>query len=301
MKPGGLILIHGGALGDFVLTLHLLQALLDKFDCPARVVCRRSYHGLLATAAQVEAIDLDRPTARSLFGDQADAALDEFATGLDGPPMVVDCLGTNLNSGQGIDYRLLRIDPRDRPPENHILRQWADRLAAQGLAVTPTAPTWLRQQRSFDDDERHVLIHAGGGGKAKCWPLDRICELIDRIRSAGWRVTATLGPVELETWPAEDILRLERSAALQTFERLDQFVESLQCVPFFIGNDSGPAHLANALGCRTLVIFQATNPNIWAPPDARCVGPAYDGQPPSVDAVFNAWQEMTHTCNASST
>ncbi len=301
MNPGGLILIHGGALGDFVLTLHLLQGLITHFGCPARVVCRRSYHCLLATAPQVEALDLDGPVARRLFGEQADTALHEIAAGLDGPLVVVDCLGTNLRSDREIGYRLLRIDPRDQPSENHILKQWTKQLAAQGLTVSPARPTWLRQAKLRDDDMRHVIIHPGSGGNTKCWPLDRFCELIDRIRRDGWRVSVALGPVELESWPTDALRQLEQSTSLITFERLDQFVEVLQTVQFFVGNDSGPSHLAKALGCHTLVIFQATNPNIWAPPGARCVGPAYDGLPPSVDAVFNAWTDMTRACNASST
>lgn len=301
MKPGGLILVHGGALGDFVLTLHQLQGLLNEFECPARVVCRHSYHCLLAAAPQVEAIDLDGPPARRLFGEQADAALHEIAAGLDGPLVVVDCLGTKLSSAQEIGFRLLRIDPREQPSENHILQQWTKQLAAQGLTVAPARPTWLRRAELRGDGTRHVIIHPGSGGKAKCWPLDHVCELIDHIRRDGWRVSVTLGPAELEAWQADAILQLEQSTSLITFERLDQFVELLQTVQFFVGNDSGPSHLAKALGCHTLVIFQSTNPNIWAPPGAQCVGPAYDGLPPSVDAVFNAWTDITRACNTSST
>jgi len=301
MKPDGLILIHGGALGDFVLTLHLLQGLLNEFDCPARVVCRRSYHCLLAAVPQVEAIDLDGPVARRLFGEQADAALHEIAAELNGPLVVVDCLGTNLRSHRETGDRLLRIDPRDQSSENHILQQWAKQLATQGLTVSHARPTWLRQTPIHGDEKRHVIIHPGSGGNAKCWPLDRVCELIDRIQRDGWRVSVTLGPVELESWQADTLRRLEQSTSLITFVQLDQFVEFLQTVQFFVGNDSGPSHLANALGCHTLVIFQATNPNIWAPPGAQCAAPAYDGLPPSVDAVFNAWTDMTRACNTSST
>ncbi|MGH2669848.1 MAG: glycosyltransferase family 9 protein, partial [bacterium] len=55
-----------------------------------------------------------------------------------------------------------------------------------------------------------------------------------------------------ETMIARD-LPLRRLAAL------------LEAARVFVGNDSGPSHLAAALGCPTLVLFGPTDPAVWAP------------------------------------
>jgi len=301
MNPGSLILIHGGALGDFVLTLHLLEGLLDKLSCPARVLFRRSYHCLLENAPETEALDLDSPGVSRLFGDQADTALRDVALGLPTSPVVIDCLGTKLSPIHGAESQLFRLDPRQNGTKNHILRQWTDQLAAQGLSIALAAPNWLLQSHSAKDKSGRVLVHPGSGGSGKCWPLERVVEFCIRLTEGGWSVSTALGPAELESWPADHHRKLDSLGTLHRCDRLDQFVDLVQSVQFFVGNDSGPAHLAAALGCQTLVIFQATDPNIWAPPAAHVVGAATDETPPTVDAVFSAWQAMTGTCQSRST
>jgi len=297
MKSGSLILIHGGALGDFVLTLHLLQGLLDKLACPARVLCRRSYHCLLKDAQQIEALDLESPNVSRLFGDHAYTAFRDLAAGLPTPTVVVDCLGTKLSPTPDAEFEVFRIDPRPNGTNNHILRQWANQLDPHGLHVAPTAPEWLKQTRSHSRSDRHVLIHPGSGGSGKCWPLEHIAQLCGRLTEDGWSVSTALGPVELETWSADHIRQLESIGTLHRFERLGQFVGLVESVQYFVGNDSGPAHLAAALGCQTLVIFQATDPNIWAPPSAAHIDSVNDGTPPTVDAVYEAWRAMQGACN----
>ena len=44
-----------------------------------------------------------------------------------------------------------------------------------------------------------------------------------------------------------------------------QLAIELRKADLFVGNDSGPGHLAAAVGTTTLSLFGPTNPNIWGP------------------------------------
>jgi ADP-heptose:LPS heptosyltransferase len=48
-----------------------------------------------------------------------------------------------------------------------------------------------------------------------------------------------------------------------------------------VGNDSGPSHLAAAVGCPTVAVFGPTDPLVWAPlgPHARVVAATRGGDP----------------------
>jgi ADP-heptose:LPS heptosyltransferase len=48
-----------------------------------------------------------------------------------------------------------------------------------------------------------------------------------------------------------------------------ELARALKAAPLYAGADSGVTHLAAALGAPTLAVFQASDPEIWAPKGAR--------------------------------
>ncbi len=48
-------------------------------------------------------------------------------------------------------------------------------------------------------------------------------------------------------------------------ESLDELIRVLARTALFLGNDSGPAHLAGALGLPTVAVFGPSDPRIWKP------------------------------------
>ncbi len=133
-----------------------------------------------------------------------------------------------------------------------------------------------------------VLIHPGSGSPRKNWPRQRYAELINRLRDAGQTVRVVVGEVEAEQWSAGDLSRL-RAERLRS---LDELVAALREASCYVGNDSGPTHLAAQLGLPTFALFGPTSPEVWAP-----VGPAVTVLAPpapcdmnwlGVDRVFEA-------------
>jgi heptosyltransferase-2 len=120
-----------------------------------------------------------------------------------------------------------------------------------------------------------VLAPAASFGPAKEWPARYFRRLAQKIQEElGLQVVAVGGrnPREQATIEAatpEDALDLSGQTDLPTLAAL------LAEAAFFVGNDSGPMHLAAAVGIPTLGIFGSTSPTWTAPRGARAahVGP----------------------------
>ncbi len=103
---------------------------------------------------------------------------------------------------------------------------------------------------------RYAVIHPFAATPEKCWPRERFAEVARYL--ALWNIT----PVFL-AGPNDDA-----SAAMgqHVFRgSLKQAKAVLSRAILFIGNDSGPAHVAAAFGVPSVVLFGPSNPSIWGP------------------------------------
>ncbi len=74
-----------------------------------------------------------------------------------------------------------------------------------------------------------------------------------------------LGEVELEKWPVEQIKLFEKTAEVRRPVNYLELLEELSTAGVFVGNDSGPGHLAGAIGVPSVVLFGPTKPDVWRP------------------------------------
>jgi heptosyltransferase-3 len=102
-----------------------------------------------------------------------------------------------------------------------------------------------------------VVIHPFSGSAKKDWPLDAYHALAERL------------PLPVE-W------------AHERFDNLLELATWMAGARLYIGNDSGITHLAAAAGVPTIAIFGPTNPEIWAPREAKVL------RTPALDEVLNA-------------
>ncbi|GAB1490089.1 hypothetical protein MASR2M8_25460 [Opitutaceae bacterium] len=86
-------------------------------------------------------------------------------------------------------------------------------------------------------------MHTGAGQAVRQWPVERFVEIAARLRTTGLEVT----------------LIDDRHGSL------DQLMATLASADAFIGNDSGPGHLAALLGVPTFTIFGPQLPAFFAP------------------------------------
>lgn len=110
-----------------------------------------------------------------------------------------------------------------------------------------------------------LIIHAGAGYPSKKWPDENFSRLITRLSEENAAKIVLIGTREekagaLHANPSGNVLDLRGET---TLEDLPALFESCD---LYVGNDSGPAHLAAAKGLRVVSIFSGTNdPGIWRP------------------------------------
>lgn len=138
-------------------------------------------------------------------------------------------------AGSGV----LLTDALASPPRVHRSAHWEALASALGWPIPASGPSPITQARA----QRHLVIHAGAGHMVRQWPRDRYEEIAGRVRAAGWRVTLL-----------DDSLT-----------DLDALLATLATADRFLGNDSGPGHLAALLGVPTFTVFGPQLPERFAP------------------------------------
>lgn len=102
-----------------------------------------------------------------------------------------------------------------------------------------------------------AVIHAVAATAGKTWRADGFREVARRLEASRTGVVFIGGPGE-DLSPFREF-RIISGAPLAEIKNL------LAAAPLFVGNDSGPAHMAAAFGVPSVVIFGASNPAIWGP------------------------------------
>jgi predicted lipopolysaccharide heptosyltransferase III len=110
-----------------------------------------------------------------------------------------------------------------------------------------------------------IALNAGGGWYTKRWPLEKFAELGDRLVAAyGARIVLPWGPGQL---PEVEAVRgaMHHDALIPPATTLGELGALLQRMAMVITNDSGPMHIAAAVGTPVLAIFGPTNPALQGP------------------------------------
>jgi heptosyltransferase-1 len=103
-----------------------------------------------------------------------------------------------------------------------------------------------------------VLINPGAGWGAKRWPVERYADVARSLLNRGFRVLVNAGPGE--TLLANEIVKRTGGGATSLLCSLEQLISITRRVNLAIAGDTGPLHLACALGRPVVGIFGPTDP-----------------------------------------
>lgn len=285
---GRILVIRGGAIGDFLLTLPALHLVRDHLpDCHLEIL---GYKQIVALAENRFYANGSRsieygPMA-GFFG--RNSPLDEELTGyFQSFDQIISYL---YDPDELFANNLARIGIKDflRGPgkildAGHATAQLAAPL--QELAMFLDEPSLKFYPSGADlhladkalaifGSRRLMAVHPGSGGSHKVWPVDCWVSLITQILNSDSDLRMIICGGEADT----EVLHSLRSrlAGDGIFSERLLFAEHLDLpvlgailkrAGVFIGHDSGISHLAAAAGCKCLLLFGPTDPAIWAPPN----------------------------------
>jgi heptosyltransferase-3 len=130
------------------------------------------------------------------------------------------------------------------PAGSHMVDRAARVLGVAGLPAGGVSP---KLGSSVPRIPGKVLLHAGANWDRRRWPLDRFVALARALAARKYAVT--LIPAEAGPVYPEPGLRILDGPGLKALR------DELASASLFIGNDSGPMHLAAALGTPCLALF----------------------------------------------
>jgi lipopolysaccharide heptosyltransferase I len=241
-----LLVIRLSAFGDVIHTIPAVVALRDKFEI--EWVVRPAYRELVEIVAGVRAISTKQIRGHDVVVDFQGLMKSALLARLSG-----------ANERYGFAREFVREKPAawlmNRPvaidPATHVI-EWNLQLAR---ALDPNlrtpavdfSPYAADQPRGF---KGRVVLLPGAGRKEKQWPVEHFREL------AAW-----IGSKALAVWgPGERELADAIGAEVAPTTSFRQLARVLRDASLVIGSDTGPLHLAAALGTRVVGLYGPTNP-----------------------------------------
>jgi hypothetical protein len=134
-------------------------------------------------------------------------------------------------------------------------------------ATTATAATGHSGQRTVERS-RLVVVHPGSGGLRKCYPIERYVRACRVLLQRDMQPVMVLGPAEVERW-GEQVGRLLRECKVIVDPPVGILVALARMAAAYVGNDSGPTHVAAAAGVATVAVFGPTEAEVWGPVGPR--------------------------------
>jgi len=275
-----ILVIRGGAIGDFILTLPAVKLLRDAF--PGARIEILGYKHIIALAenrfyAQATRSIEYGPLA-SFFTHQAELPI-ELADYFAGFDLIVSYLfdpdqvfEANVRHCGGGNF--IFADPKIDGSE-HAARYLARPLEQLGLKlVEPAAQLFPSKEdrRAARDligvaSSSIIALHPGSGSATKNWPIENWIALggaLFSLESTKTRVVVVGGEAdEVQLRKLESVWK-NREVFFAKNLPLPVLAALLEHA-LFIGHDSGISHLAAATGARSVLLFGPTNPAIWAP------------------------------------
>ena len=289
--PASICLLRLSALGDVTHVVPLVRTLRDAWPGVALTwVIGKGEHRLLEGLEGVEFLEYDkrsglrgmREVGRRLRGRRFDALLQlQVAARANLLSAFVPArrrIGYDRSRSKDLHGLFVRERIPDRPGI-HVLDAIGSFCEPLGLRqdtvrwdlpVPPDAHAWAATQWP-DDGMPALLVSPCSSHVVRNWRYERYAAVADHAIARGWRVVLCGGRSALEREAGDAILSSMRGPALDLIGRdtLKQLPALLARADLLLTPDSGPMHIANAMGTKVLGLHAATNPARSGPYSGR--------------------------------
>lgn len=283
-----ILVVRGGAIGDFILTLPALKALRDAYPQSEIQILGYKHIAVLAEnrfyAQAVRSIEYGSLSSFFARNSELPAELANYFASFD---LIVSYL---YDPDRVFENNLRRCGVENllcgpsSIVENagHAAHQLARPVEDLGITVVDLTEKVFPsiEDRQFASDflrplqQPIIAIHPGSGSKEKNWPLENWIALFSReaglsgAEGKGGRRSPFLVIIsgEADKAQTEQLEREWKSRDVRFAKNLPlpQLAAVLER-SIFIGHDSGISHLAAAAEANCILLFGPTNPDVWAP------------------------------------
>ena len=276
------LILRMSALGDIIHTLPAVCALRDSFP-KARIdwLVDQKWAPILNGNPCVDTvIEMNRGSWSNVIAQVGRIRRARYTTAIDCQSLYRSAILGRLSGAPrrfGFDAQYSResgaaffytdtVNPRRTHKVDHNL-ELAEAAGARvneirfPLPAAPGATQEVSRALARKGVREYFVLSPGGGWGSKCWPPERYGEL-HRLwaQKYGWRGVISFGPGEREL--AEKV----RTSAgfpepvIEIFD-LKQLVALLRNAKFLVAGDTGPLHLASALGTPVVGLYGPTDPS----------------------------------------
>ena len=277
--PRSLWLLRLSALGDAVHAVALVRDLQRAWPgLPITWVIGKGEAKLLEGLDGVEFVVFDkkaglagwRDLRRRLAGRRFDVLLNlqlALRAGLASTAIAAD-RRVGYDRGRSKEGHGLFINERIPPGGHHVQDAFRQFLRPLGLAAGPVewrlpvpaeAHAWAEAQ--LPGDQPTLLVSPCSSHPLRNWRPERYAAVADHAAAQGWRVVLCGGRSELERGTADAILAAMQAPALDLVgkDTLKQLLALLGRATLVLTPDSGPTHMANAMGTAVLGLHACTD------------------------------------------
>jgi ADP-heptose:LPS heptosyltransferase len=249
------VFIRSGGLGDFVLTLPVLSQALALYD-ETILFTRAGYHSLV------------RDYSNSLTLKDVDSDLEALGQVLPDSDVISFWQDEEWKRELQLGGCRNLYFPESRPTGGlHVSKAMFSTLGWDWLSGY-SKKAWLGDHWSGENGL--LWVHAGSGSTKKNAPLPYFTDLARKWLDAKKvnRVIFSFGEADDEVWSDFENLEISKDRRVQVVRSVDlgELKKMLaDQASVFLGNDSGPGHLAASMGIPTRIVFRSTDRKIWAP------------------------------------
>ncbi len=300
-NPTNILVIDFGQLGDVVLSLPALRAIRERFPkskitvavgkTGAEVINLSGYADATLMVDRVALRDGFTPlSVLQIFKLVKDIRRRDFDFVID----LHSLSETNLlgfisgakqrlysrRPGRSLDFlsNFKPAPPREDPDlRRHLVDRYLDVLLPLGIrhaeripklqtkATDDRAIDRLLRKAKADSGVPLVGLFPGAGHPSRRWPLERFTQLADFLtRNDQVRVLVFIGPEE-KSLVAQIRAQCPASAVLMEGLSISELASALARLAVFVANDTGPMHIAAAVGTPVVLLLDRRAPQTYLP------------------------------------
>jgi ADP-heptose:LPS heptosyltransferase len=281
--------LRANAIGDFLLALPALEALRAAYPTAEIVLLGKHWHRdfLMGRPGPVDRVVVVPPSrgVNNVSGMEEDPAeLERFFAAMrrERFDLALQLHGGGRNSNPFVLRLGARVTVGLRTPDAAPLDRWMPYIYFQhetiryleAVALAGAVPTTLEPRLAVTKADRAesytaypgsgdgrpiAAIHPGASDPARRWPAEKFAAVGDALAEAGAEVVVTGTPDEAEVIAAVTEAMRARAANLCGRLSLGGLAGLLARSAVLVANDSGPRHLAQAVGTPTAAIYWCFN------------------------------------------